>query len=138
MACSAAAESGNQAEKIIGYTENKIDLINLKVIIEQIFLKIPKEHSELLMLRYVDNMQNKDIAELKNWGMRTYFRKLSRALTAFENEVETVACEHKDIFDKLLGQKWIEMAFDEHLKKVDSMVCGDSSSLEKLVRCPIF
>ncbi len=64
---------------LIELSERKIRLINLNTICSKALDGIDKANAKLLILKFVDGLQSKEIASMLGFSDRTYFRKLNEA-----------------------------------------------------------
>ena len=120
-----------QINSIITLSERKVLLINLRVLANEVFSKMRKDYVKILVLRFIDGWESKKIAEVLGLNVRTYFRRLNLAVSAFESgmNMEIAKKEHiflkgdnsqmQSIFDKL--EKW--EGYDEDVE-VDTNKCG--------------
>ena len=107
-----------RTSKIMNLTDTKIDLINLKIMLDEILLNLPGDMGKLLILRYMDNAPVLEIAEIMNINIRTYFRKILAAENSFEKSLGLKIIENEDMFNNLLNQRWINQAYTEWQKKL--------------------
>lgn len=68
---------------VISLIERKKRLINLKLIIEEMLLKMDSKQQRLLVLTFFDNAKSAVVADALGISLRTYFRKKEQALTSF-------------------------------------------------------
>ena len=120
-----------QINSIIALSERKVLLINLRVLANKVFSKMRKDYVKIIVLRFIDGWESKKIAEVLGLNVRTYFRRLNLAVSAFESgmNMEIAKKEHiflkgdnsqmQSIFDKL--EKW--EGYDEDVE-VDTNKCG--------------
>ena len=94
------------AKEIIALTERKIGLINIKVFVDKAVSKLNENNRKIIMLRFIDKVQPKEIATLLNISERTFFRRAKAAFDSFCRmiEIENVICNN--ILSKISSQKW--------------------------------
>lgn len=71
------------ANEMIFLTEQKVSLINLKVLIDETLSEMKEKEARILLLRYVDNVKCEDCLSILNMDKRTFFRRLPIALNSF-------------------------------------------------------
>ncbi len=99
------------SQKIIDLSERKVTLINLKVLIEDTLTEISKKDAEILILRFFDGQKVKDICALKNLSMRTAFRKIESAVTAFSSRLVMKGYTSSKFENILKNEGWINNVF---------------------------
>ncbi len=72
------------ADKILLLEQQKINFINLKIMIEESLVDIKSEYRNLLIVRYVDSLPSSQCPMLFDMDRRTFFRKLASALDSFQ------------------------------------------------------
>ena len=85
-----------QMQAIIDIMQKKVDFINLKMIADQIFVKMG-DKAKVLVLRYAENLSAKQIIFLLGCSERTYYRWLSEAIKSFEFWMELELNEHPKV-----------------------------------------
>lgn len=95
----------NVSNKLYKLINKKIDYVNIKVIVDKALKNMPKRRAKYLILKYIQNLQTSEIAEVLNISSRTYFRYLSKCLDEFN--------------EKLLGLGYTP-------EKLEMMYSGDS------------
>ena len=93
--------------EIILLTERRINLINLKVIVECALEKLPLNEKKLLTLFFIDNVRTDKIAQLMGYCDRTFFRKKNEAIDNFSKVVLKNGIT-KDKLNEMFGkEKWL-------------------------------
>lgn len=69
---------------LIDLSERKVKLINLNTICSNALNGIDKTNAKLLILKFVDGLQSREIASLFGFSDRTYFRRLNEAYEDLE------------------------------------------------------
>lgn len=95
------------SEDILNLTQRKINLINLKIIIENAFSKIDENLAKILVLSYIEKRTCFECADLLNISVRTFFRKLKIALKSFEHALKRENITQEYLENKLKGENWI-------------------------------
>jgi len=113
-----AGDTFARTGKIMSLTDDKIDLINLKIIIDDILLKLPKGRGKLIILRYMDKIPALEIAELMGINIRTYFREINAAENSFEKALNLKIAKNEPMFLRLLNQFWIRQVYEEWQDKL--------------------
>lgn len=97
----------NVSNDIINLTNRKVNLINLKVITEQTLANIDVSCAKVLILNFVEKRTCYECAEILQVSLRTYFRKLNKALESFGKALTRQKFDQA-YFDKMLaGENWI-------------------------------
>lgn len=78
-------ETVDQIENIVSLTQRKVNLINLKLLTDEVLLEMNTKKAKILKLRFIDNIKCKKAIELSGLSRRTYFRTLNNAFTEFES-----------------------------------------------------
>ncbi len=92
------------ADEMIFLTEQKISLINLKVLIDETLSEIREKEARILLLRYVDNVKCEDCLTILNMDKRTFFRWLHLALNSFYKVFNFKLLQKKLARQGILGQ----------------------------------
>ena len=104
-------------ERICQLCERKAKLINIKVLADKCLLKSEKLNAQLLIERYIDDAEAKDIAFRHNLNLRTYFRKLIQAETSFSKLMCREGFDENKISQYLSGEKWITEVYEKFEKE---------------------
>jgi len=102
------------ADKIMRLTNRKINLINLKVLVEDTLLKMPLKYRQILMLKYVDGAKSSDIAEILHVSMRTFFRVSNSALESFAKIMQMNGFSKEKLEDMFCGENWLKNLYNKN------------------------
>ncbi len=122
------------SNKLIDLSERKVTLINLKIIIEDTLMAIPKKDALILIARYVNKQKIMDIAEKNLLSKRSIFRKISHAEEMFSNILLRKGYDSFRLKQMLKNERWI-LNFHNDLiskKSSDDFVISQNS-LDKVV-----
>lgn len=100
------------SKEMISLTHRKVAIINLKVLIDKAISRLSSQNKRIIILKYIDNMSNKDITELMNISLRTFFRRLQRAFDSFCQCLSFENSCNDDILQNYLTQKWFRNFLD--------------------------
>ncbi len=92
------------AEEMISLSEQKVSLINLKVLIDETLSEIKEKEARILLLRYVDNVKCEDCLDILKMDKRTFFRRLAIALNSFYKVFNFKLLQKKLARQGILGQ----------------------------------
>lgn len=96
-----------EIDYLLSLTERKIFLINLKVVMDEIILSLDKELGKLLVLKYIDELDNDAISVQCNLTERTFFRQLNRAYDGFCKKLQVVSKERPNFYSQLKNDLWL-------------------------------
>ncbi len=103
----------SQVEKIAALTQKKVNLINLKILCDEILLEMNNIDSKLIMLRYIDKLPCEKVIELMNLSRRTYFRKLSKALKSFELMLYSKILKNNILYSNFISDDFFNDIFEK-------------------------
>lgn len=117
-----------QAESIIGLSQKKVNLINLKVLTDETLLEMSKFNAKLLILRYIDGISIEKIVEVLKISRRSYYRKLNKALKEFEVILKDKVMKNKTIYTTFANESF----FDDVFNRINSFneKCKSENSLK--------
>ncbi len=95
------------ANDIIELTDRKINLINLKVLVEDGLNKLPFEQKRVLMLFYVDGLKTTEVTKLMGCVERTFFRKKDEAIVAFGKNLKCMGFDEIRLSQMFGKEKWL-------------------------------
>lgn len=95
------------ANEIIELTERKINLINLKVLVEDGLNKLPFEQKRVLMLFYVDGLKTAEVTKVMGCVERTFFRKKDEAIVAFGRKLKCMGFDEVKLSQMFGKEKWL-------------------------------
>ena len=97
----------NVSQDIINLTSRKVNLINLKLITEEALSCVDEGLAKVLILNFIEKRTCYECAEILNVSLRTYFRKINKALESFGKALNRHEYD-KEYFDKMLtDEMWI-------------------------------
>lgn len=97
----------NVSQDIINLTNRKVNLINLKLITEKALSCIDEALAKVLILNFVEKRTCYECAEILNVSLRTYFRKLNKALESFSKALNRQKYDEKYFDNMLASENWI-------------------------------
>ncbi len=100
------------SQKIIDYSQRKVTLINLKVLVEDILKNIPISDAKILIERYVNGAKRREISERLEISMRTVYRKIERAEKSFLSKMCQKGYSSFKLQQFLKDEVWIKSAYD--------------------------
>ena len=119
------------AGKILELTERKITLINLKLFIEKLLNSLPEKHTQIIMLKYVDQAKSEDIARQMCISSRTFFRKTNASLKSMELALKQEGKTHESLLMEYKKEVWIVDLFQKLLQQELLTDCKGESSKDK-------
>ena len=99
----------------------KRQLINLKIIIDNVLMEIPESDAKLLIERYFENVKCRVMAEKLNVSMRTLFRKLTSAENNFTKKLVANGYTDARLNSFLKKEKWILNFYDQVANKDENL-----------------
>lgn len=108
------------ASKIMQLTERKINLINIKVMVDDTLEKMPLKYRQLLILAYIDNAKSEDIAEIMHVSIRTFFRKKNEALISFAKNLTALGFTQEKLNCMFGGEHWLKNLYDKNNRLTSS------------------
>lgn len=108
------------ANRIMQLTERKVNLINLKVIVDDTLNMMPLHQRQILALSYIDNAKNEDIAELMHISIRTFFRKKNEALQCFAKNLLLQGFNVEKLEMMFGGEYWLKNLYNRNQQLEDS------------------
>ena len=95
------------SNKLISLSERKITLINTKLLVEEVLKNIPIKDARLLIQRYIEKMKFKDMAKQNEMNIRTVFRRLTSAESAFQTGLMARGYFDEKLCEMLANETWI-------------------------------
>ncbi|MGN0796675.1 MAG: hypothetical protein ACI4M5_00535 [Christensenellales bacterium] len=92
-------------DKMLEMVKRKERIVNLKVLVEQVFAKMDDKLVDVLRLRYVQDCNYSSIAQGEGVCLKTAFRRCSIALATFEEICLSLGCD----------KRWFEQYIDDPL-----------------------
>lgn len=122
------------ANKIMQLTERKINLINIKILVEETLGKMPLRYRQLLALSYIDGVKSEEIAEIMHISMRTFFRKKNEAIESFSKNLVINGYTKEKLESMFCGEDWLKNLYN---KKLNEEV-GHSKRMEEINKYKFF
>lgn len=95
------------SESIINYSERKVTLINLNILIEESLSEIPMQDSQILIAKYIDGSKTEEMANRFGYSMRTLFRRINKAEKSFDSCLKRKGYDDKKLEEMLKDESWI-------------------------------
>lgn len=108
------------ANKIMQLTERKINLINIKVLVDDTLKLMSVGQRQLLALCYMDNAKSEEIAEMMNVSIRTFFRKKNEALNSFAKNLLLKGFTREKLEEMFCGEGWLNSLYFRNKDLEDS------------------
>lgn len=106
------------ANKIMRLTDRKINLINLKVLIEDVLAVLPSKYRKVLILKYVDGVKGDDIALLMRVSNRTYFRFKNSAIEHFSKVLVSKGYNKQKLEEMFCGENWLNNLYRSNKEEI--------------------
>ena len=101
-----------QTNSIIALSQQKVNMINLKVLTDKTLLQLDEYSARLIINHFVDGISNKECAERLGIMRREYFRKKQKALKNFEEafmkNFHNAKRVYNEVFKGLFWQETME------------------------------
>lgn len=104
------------ANKIMQLTERKINLINIKVMVDDTLNNMSLSQRQLLALSYIDNVKSEEIAEIMHVSLRTFFRKKNEALNSFAKNLLALGFNKSKLEDMFYNETWLNNLYNRNLE----------------------
>ena len=129
----------NVSKRIIDMSQTKLEYINLKVLTNKILENMDNKLSKVLILKYIHNLKATEVADLLKINIRTFFRKLNKALSQFGSMMNKYGynkekMEIKFFNDDLIGSiyKKLLQETEKNEKKVKKVALNNKVLSNKL------
>lgn len=119
------------SQKLIDLSQRKVNLINLKVLTDEIFKSLSEKDAKMLILVYCDGQKRKDIAQRCNISLRTVFRRIDSAEQSFAKKLVCKGYNSFSLNKMLQGEAWIKSVYDKYCQKGNEEVSLSNIFLEK-------
>lgn len=106
------------ANKVMQLTDRKINLINLKVLVEDVLSNMPLKYKKVLALSYIDGVKNEDIANIMHISDRTFFRVKNSALDIFTKTLMGMGYSKERLEEMFCGENWLKHLYKANCKEV--------------------
>ncbi len=102
------------ANKIMQLTNRKINLINLKVLVEDTLESIPLKYRRVLGLCYIDGVKTTECAELLHISNRTFFRLKNDAINVFTQKLIGLGYTKSKLEEIFCGENWLKNLYNHN------------------------
>lgn len=102
------------AEQMIELTARKKLLINLKVLCDEVLVKMNPKYARILILKYIDNMKCADIAKLYGVSIRSYFRWITEAINNFSVKLKSLGYTDECLKELCQDEIWIKQLYNKY------------------------
>ena len=75
------------SDKLLSLLDRKANLINTKVLIDEVLDVMDEQNSKILILKYMNNLTNDEITRVMNISIRTVLRRSIKAIEEFSAEL---------------------------------------------------
>ncbi len=106
--------------RLLNLTERKVNLINLKLIVEKVLASCSVKHLRVLSLKYIQDLKSDEIAEHFNKSRRTIFRLINDAFNEFVKKMLGFGFCSNFLYKHLKTEKWILMQFGKEYLKLQT------------------
>ena len=107
------------ANQLIDLSERKVNLINLKVLIENALKKCDKKNAKILILKYISRKKSLESSQMLSISLRTYFRRLPIAEKQFEIAIKKLGFDAGKLEEYSREEQWI-LDIKKHFEGNDS------------------
>ena len=104
--------------RLLNLIERKVNLINLKLIVEKVLASLNTKHLRVLSLRYIQCLKSEELAEHLNKSRRTVFRLLNDAMEEFVKNMLNFGFCSNYLYKNLKTEKWILMQYGKECLKL--------------------
>ena len=126
------------ANEIIDLTERKVNLINLKVLIENSLKKLEPLQRKVLTLTYIDNVSRENVCEVLEISTRSYFRKKAEGIKNFGKILYAMGYDSKKIHSTFESEKWLIALYNrnscEECPKCKQIVVDDYKFINNIIK----
>lgn len=128
------------AEKIINLIQRKKNMVNLKVIIENVMASLEPQSARILIMKYFDKVKPEVCFSLLGLSRRTYFRKIDKAIDEFSIHLKNFGYTSETLEQILKKENWIKEYFNHFAKQketsqIDENLDYQSSYVKSLIKC---
>ncbi|MEG1751464.1 MAG: hypothetical protein RR140_00350 [Clostridia bacterium] len=103
--------------KLIGLTERKTTLINLKIIIEKALLTMDLQGAKLLVKKFVDCEKIEKIADNIKCSRRNVSRKINSAIQSFGMALRRQNFSQEKVLNLIKSENWIKQIQNSFIEK---------------------
>lgn len=105
------------SQKLIDLSERKVNLINLKILTDDILKSLAVKDAKMLVLVYCDGQKRKDIAQTCDISLRTVFRRIDTAEQSFAKKLVCKGYNAFVLAKMLKDEAWIKSVYDRFCQK---------------------
>ena len=105
---------------MIELSERKRKMINLKIAVEDSLVSLNLIDKRILGLVFIDGVKSERVAKLLNMSLRTFFRRKTKALNNFMEEMELSGYNAEYFMKEYSQEKWFISVYNECLHKRSS------------------
>lgn len=102
------------ANKIMQLTNRKINLINLKVLVENTLSSMPLKYRRLLGLCYIDGVKSAEVSELLHISNRTFFRLKNDSINVFTQKLIGAGYTKEKLEEIFCGENWLKNLYNRN------------------------
>lgn len=117
-----------QVEQVVKLMNKKNNLINLKLVTDEILATLDDTAREILTGRYITKEHRDDVIARLGLSLRTYFRRLDKALRTFACECAVRGCDETWLEENYFDQSWLKNLYYTLLLKQNGE--GDKKAAE--------
>lgn len=118
---------------LIDTSQRKINLINLKIRIEDAITSLKQKEAKVLILKYVDRLTFAQIASLTNQSLRNCFRICDNAIENFGKLLKENGLTEEFISKTYAEEKWIFQVYYYYCNEKSA----EKSKTENQVKLPV-
>lgn len=119
------------SEDILALTDRKVNLINLKLIIDQAFKKVSGKSASLLICVFIENKNCYESCDALQISLRTFFRRQNQAVESFSKALLQLGYNSNKFEKMLKNENWIKEIKSKFLKNEDSKYKDKSLNTKK-------
>jgi hypothetical protein len=97
----------NVSDDILKLTDRKVNLINLKIILDNAIEKTQNKFSTLLISTFIEGRTCFESVKILNISLRTFFRRQNEAIDSFINVLSSQGYDSKVFGQMLKDENWI-------------------------------
>ena len=117
----AGCDTMSQIEKLIEYNDKKVNLTNLKVIIDECISSLSQKELEIVSLIYLDGLSVDEVANTLDISVRTVFRRKKRALESFAKALSR-KYSSEYLMNNYKDEVWLMDIYYTHANRMDEEI----------------
>ena len=106
-----------QIEEIVLLMNKKANLINLKLLADEVLACMEDKSGNLLKLKYIQKTKVQDIMDQMQVSQRTFFRRLDKAEESFAKKCFARGYDQKWFEENYFDQSWIKDLYQHFYQK---------------------